>query len=461
MSLIHSRADDPNLPRMQSVSASSLKQAQKHVVIMGAGPAGLTAAYFQKNKLISTILLFFVFLTVCLTYFYFAIVINKNIFQASQHNYYVYLINAFIHGHVDVTPPTKYDLSLFHNKWYLYWGPAPGLFILPFYIISRLHASDVIFTLLAGIGNVVIFYFVIQECKAYFKVPLTLISTVFLLLSFGLASPNFFLSLAGKIWFTNQVIAITYLLLFYLFYFKFLNSGRYLYLLLCVIFFNLAWLSRYSLLFNGILFLYLFLHYRLEGKNITMKTLLSIGSITLGFIILGMTYNFLKFHSLFETGLQYQVGSMRFDALIKSGKILSIHYILYNAYYYFFNFLQFSPAKPYVIINTEGNSVFAVYPALLLLVRLFFKTEYLDKKRVMFLSIAGVILGLSILSLLLYYATGWSQFGNRYFFDVVPLLFILTIFILKYIPIPLQVVLLLYGVFVNFAGVLAFYNIMN
>lgn len=109
---------------------------------------------FQKKKLTSTILLFFVFLTVCLTYFYFAIVINKNIFQASHTNYYVYLIDAFIHRRVDVTPPTKFDLSLFHNKWYLYWGPAPGLFILPFYIISRLNASDVIFTLLAGIGNV-------------------------------------------------------------------------------------------------------------------------------------------------------------------------------------------------------------------------------------------------------------------------------------------------------------------
>ncbi|GAC1343704.1 MAG: hypothetical protein NVSMB27_03850 [Ktedonobacteraceae bacterium] len=41
--MIHSRVDDPNLPSMQSVSASSMKQ--KHVVIMGAGPAGLTAAY--------------------------------------------------------------------------------------------------------------------------------------------------------------------------------------------------------------------------------------------------------------------------------------------------------------------------------------------------------------------------------------------------------------------------------
>src|SRR6266567_2104203 len=45
MPLDYSRADDLNLSHMQSVSASSLKRPQNHVVIMGAGPAGLTAAY--------------------------------------------------------------------------------------------------------------------------------------------------------------------------------------------------------------------------------------------------------------------------------------------------------------------------------------------------------------------------------------------------------------------------------
>ena len=43
ISVLHSRVDDPNLPSMHSVSPSSMKR--KHVVIMGAGPAGLTAAY--------------------------------------------------------------------------------------------------------------------------------------------------------------------------------------------------------------------------------------------------------------------------------------------------------------------------------------------------------------------------------------------------------------------------------
>ncbi|MEO9028734.1 MAG: NAD(P)/FAD-dependent oxidoreductase [Ktedonobacteraceae bacterium] len=45
MSLIPSHTDNPTLSSMQDVSTSSMDQPQKHVVIMGAGPAGLTAAY--------------------------------------------------------------------------------------------------------------------------------------------------------------------------------------------------------------------------------------------------------------------------------------------------------------------------------------------------------------------------------------------------------------------------------
>ena len=45
MSLIHSYTDDSTAPNMQSMAASSIEQTPKHVVIMGAGPGGLTAAY--------------------------------------------------------------------------------------------------------------------------------------------------------------------------------------------------------------------------------------------------------------------------------------------------------------------------------------------------------------------------------------------------------------------------------
>lgn len=45
MTLIHSHTNDSISLDEQNISASSTEQARKHVVIMGAGPAGLTAAY--------------------------------------------------------------------------------------------------------------------------------------------------------------------------------------------------------------------------------------------------------------------------------------------------------------------------------------------------------------------------------------------------------------------------------
>ena len=79
---------------------------------------------------------------------------NKDIFATTTRNYYIYLLDAFFHGRVDVTPPATYDLSLFEGRWYLYWGPAPVLFVLPFYLLSHLQASDVVFTMMGGIINV-------------------------------------------------------------------------------------------------------------------------------------------------------------------------------------------------------------------------------------------------------------------------------------------------------------------
>ena len=396
-------------------------------------------------------------LIICSIYFCFANYITANIFATTIRNYYSYQLDAFFHGRVYVTTGARYDLSVFQGKKYLYWGPAPVLFILPFYLISHLQASDVFYTLVGGAANVVFFYLLVQAFKEYFGIPLSLFAEAFLVFSFGLASPNLVLSLSGKIWFTSQIFATTYLLLFYLFYFTFLNNDKLTYFVLSVVFFYLACLSRYSLLFNGLLFLYVFFHYKLLGRGISASILWSFGLLTCAFVGLGGLYNYLKFHSLLETGQRYQVGSARYDAILKSNQVLSLNYVLHNIYYYFLNPIRFSLTSRPVVIDVEGNSVFLVYPALLLLPGMLIKRPE-GRRRRLFLLIAGGVIGLSVVFLLLYFATGWVQFGNRYFFDIVPLLFLLLIFILNYIPKSLQLLLLCFGIFVNFYGTLAFYG---
>jgi hypothetical protein len=57
---------------------------------------------------------------------------------------------------------------------------------------------------------------------------------------------------------------------------------------------------------------------------------------------------------------------------------------------------------------------------------------------------------------MLYLASGYAQFGYRYFFDVLPLIFLLLMFILPSIPMSIQMALLGYGIFVNFYGTMVF-----
>jgi hypothetical protein len=401
----------------------------------------ITSLLKKKTYLMPLIL----YMIICFIYLYTAIIMNKSIFVPTKSNYYIYLLDAFVHGRTYITPSSHSDLSLFHNNWYLYWGPFPVLLILPFYLVFHLQASDILYTVIGGTVNVALFYLVMQEFKKYFALPLSFTREVFLVLSFSLASPNFFLSTFGQIWATSQIFATIYLLLCYLFYFQFLNQDKDYQLILSVVFFNLAYLSRYSLVFSGVLFIYLVSHYKNLRRVLPMKIIWYLVLFTLAFISVEALYNYLRFHNILEMGVRFQVGNSRYNAIVKSNAILSFHYVLHNIYYYFLNITGF---------DLEGNSVFLFYPALLLLPVLFCNRKYGDKKRLSFLAIAGITIGLSVLFLMLYFATGWTQLGNRYFFDILPLIFLLLAFILEYIPLTIQILLLLWGIGINFCGIL-------
>jgi hypothetical protein len=414
-----------------------------------------TASFFQRY---SDAVPWLVCLTTGVVYGYFSMRITGNIFTSTHRNDYIYLLDAFVHGRVNVTPASTYDLSLYHGKWYLYWGPAPVLLLWPLYLIWGVNASDVLYTMLGGVANVVLIYLCIREMKRYFSMSLSLMAEAFLLLSFAFASPNFFLSLAGSIWFTNQIFATTFLFLFYFFFFKYLNTGKLYHIVVSVAFFCLACLTRYSLLFNGLLLAYLFWDSKMTGKKITLRLLVSVSVTGLFFVCLGAFYNYLKFQNILEVGQRFQQGNARYGAALKSGIILSFKYFWYNMYYYFLNPITFSLSKHILRINAEGNSVLMVYPSLLLVPVLFFKFKRFDAKKRFFVLTVGMAALITVMFMMFYFATGWVQFGNRYFFDAFPLFFLLLVLVMPYIPKPAQLVLMTWGIVINFWGVLTFFG---
>src|SRR3989338_525914 len=413
--------------------------------------------HFNNNLLIGIVLITFIIAY----YISVSLIINGNLFKLSQTPYYNYLLEAFSKNRLDLDPIHKgFDLSNFNGKWYMYWGLSPSLFILPFYLIWGIKSSDILYTLIACTVNIVLFFKIIETVDRYFHLNKSTFIKFFVLINFAIASPNFYLSLAGRIWHTNQIIAATYLLLFLFFYFKYLkNIEKLKFLMISLIFFNLSWLARNTLLTYAILLIYpLIIIFRTKEKRLFVKSAATIFLISLSAAIIFFTHNYLRFNNLLETGLTYQQSAARFRESTGSSNFFSINNIPHNFYYYFINPLNFDSKSPFMKFEAEGNSVFLVYPILILLLWSLFKKRVIDIRLKYFLVTCLALLTINLLPLMLFFGTGWTQFGNRYFLDVIPILFIVsTVYITRLSPL-LAIFLLTYGSVINFLGAINFYR---
>jgi hypothetical protein len=159
-----------------------------------------------------------------------------------------------------------------------------------------------------------------------------------------------------------------------------------------------------------------------------------------------------------DSGIIHQIGSSRYNDLDHQGKLFSLSYLRHNIESYFLNNVQLYARKPLLSFTIEGNSIFSMYPLTLLLFFLLRKSYFKDKKIGFFLiNVFGVTL-ISMSLLLLYFATGWTEFGSRYFLDVVPILFLSVLFVIEAIPSPLKLILLFYGGYINILGSVIFYK---
>lgn len=142
---------------------------------------------------------------------------------------------------------------------------------------------------------------------------------------------------------------------------------------------------------------------------------------------------------------------------VQQRSLFSLSFIPHNASYYFLNHLTALLEPPYLLIDKEGNSVFSVYPAVLLLFY-FFKKEIYSKKNKLFLTIIGSALTINLFLILSNMGSGWTQFGSRYFFDVMPGIFLITLFVLKHVNKYILLTILLYGLLINFSGIFLYYH---
>ncbi len=381
------------------------------------------------------------------------------IFPTHPANYFNHLTYSFLQGRFNlINTVWTSDLSPFNGKLYMYWGPTPILVIAPFVLLFGINFSDALYTTIIGSFSALFFYLLLNQLN---KLKITNLSTLkkyLLCLFFAFGTVHFYLSVYGSIWFTSQIISTLYAIFALYVIFLYLNSKKTLYLLSSSFFLGLAIWGRSSFilyipLFTALIFI------SCQGLKNSLKIFLirySYLFIILSlFLIVAGIYNFQRFGSFLENGYSYHNYGAKFASNKSTHGFLNIAYIPHNFYYMFINTPKVLNKFPFFDFDREGNSFLTLSPLFFLVFMVINKKYWLNQKLLINLSLIFCVLSI-IFFQLLFWGTGWLQFGYRYSLDIIPLLIILLSQVISNVSLKILVILVSISILLNTLGTLWF-----
>lgn len=329
------------------------------------------------------------------------------------------LAQAFIHGQLNFLHPIGgygQDPILYHGK--IYWGegPFPAIVLVPFvYIFSLFHAffyqNYLQWALILGV------LFFVYKIARHFKYSVT--DSLILMFGFVLGTVFIGVAVVSSSWLFAQVVAT--FLMFWAFYEYFFHKRWWLIGLICG-FIVLTRITASPIL----IFFALELWQHSKASKQKLKNYLAFGlPIVVAGMLVGL-YNFLRFHSPFNGGFEYQLIDAN-SADARSMGVFSPVHIPTNLYSALLrgpvpalrDNVSWSLKYPYIQNNPLGMSIFINSPYLLFL----FTQKWSNyKARERNLIIAVLVSCLLVFS---YYGVGANQFGYRYSLDFLPGLFVL------------------------------------
>ena len=252
--------------------------------------------------------------------------------------------------------PYIWDSSYFEGKYYLYWGPVPAILIAPIKYAFNVSIGDEIVVFVSISLVFLISILILGEIRKRFFSTLPDWLFALGLISVGLSYPL----LWALSWPTIYPAAIAcgqaFLLASLYFALPILNqtSSSLSRHLLIGILLAMAIGSRLTLLGAAvILALGLIAPIFLKAELPIKRTSRLLRSITMlipfftGISMLGI-YNYLRFGSLIETGIRYQLSRHNLNVLQQNGGLFNINYLIPNLLYYLFTPLHSSSRFPFL-----------------------------------------------------------------------------------------------------------------
>lgn len=346
--------------------------------------------------------------------------------------YFNDLADAFLHGRTYlVTPPSTHDLTAYQGRWYVPFPPLPALLMTPLvWALGLAGVNTVFFCAFFGGLNVALVFLITTALNARGWTRLGTTDQVWLTLLFGLGSVHSYMATIGSVWFVAQVCTVTFVALAVWIAVR-APWGRTT-PWLAGLALGCAMLARPNVAFTWPLLIGIgAMHLGSDSSSPPWRLGLTKWRALVGWTVataipLGLAvgallaYNWVRFADPLDFGYRTaNVAEKLVDDLRTFGQF-HVHYLPKNFWAMWLAGPQWDDAINFWLPDPEGMSLLLTTPALIYLGRAPLRNPLALG--------AWVAWGLLLIPLLLYYNTGWWQFGYRFSLDfMVPVLVLLAL----------------------------------
>ncbi|MEZ4713455.1 MAG: hypothetical protein R3A44_40080 [Caldilineaceae bacterium] len=346
-----------------------------------------------------------------------------------QMAYFDHLADAFRQGQLYLAnPPATHDLTQFEGRWYVPFPPLPALLLLPWVMLRGLAATNtVLFSTLLGALNVMLIYLLLDALSRRGWSQLSTADNLWLTLLFGLGCVHWYMATLGSVWFVAQISTVTFVAL------SVWLAVRYESAWPASTALAIALLARPNVIFTWPLLLGLQWMHTYPQKLSVLASLREptirhrvlrwtlTSAIPLGLAVaLLLGYNMARFGDPLDFGyLTENVAQKLKPDLDRYGQF-NLHYASKNLWAMWLALPIWDANTSALTPDPEGMSLFITTPALIYLLG--------ARRRSPLVMGAWMAFALLLAPLVLYYNTGWWQFGYRFSLDfMVPIMVLLAV----------------------------------
>lgn len=299
------------------------------------------------------------------------------------------------------------DVVDYFGNLYLYFGPAPSIFLLPFVRILGQNFPQVTI----GITSLIFVFILVYKIGR--KLLYSFENSIWLSIFFCFSTVLLSVSIVNITAFQIQAFGTVFV---FLSIYEFLSKRRWW---LIGIFIGIAGLTRFTLYGAAVFFALEILLTRIPKSKLLYLFL----PIFISFILYG-SYNYRRFHSVFETGYKFNVTLKNYpmSSNMKFG-FLSLNHVPANLYVLLLKPPEpiFAPGGGYVLkfpyLKAEpwGMALWWTSPLFVFLFQI---------KRRKYVLLGLITSAILLIPSLLYSGIGFIQYGYRYSLDFLPFLFL-------------------------------------